>query len=489
MRDVEIFIAYSHHDEDLCKQLVEHLAPLVRSSKVTIWHDREIKPGQDWEREIDEHIRSAQIIVPLISASFFASDYCWGVESHIALERQRDGQATIVPVVLRSCLWSLTPLAAFQALPKDALAVTSWPNRDEALTDVAKGLLQAIEDAASWTAPQGTMVSRGVGQVAATGIGRFPANVEPILRNVRRAEAARIVATKEFVLDGVVGPVDNPTAFTIAVDAGLLSVSPTLSLTQVGKRFLIALDSDGALRQQRLNFGRSGPPGNVEPDDALPLFPIHVVSCADRGQTGEVLRQWPEYEMLAVSEAIASKLSLYRSSGLQALAPKNWSGIGWFGSSGSRLTVQRTLARPIDTETVDSAEFVVLRYFSGNTSGREGVFRFGAPVFESVRAGLPEFIRRWPGTAGDYGVDPWPADHVTLVSALAAEFTTPGNAAGLGTVASGATPNMLPVRGVLLLSPMHREPPDIADLTLIAARLSPEHERLLPAILGHFKNS
>jgi hypothetical protein len=38
-----------------------------------------ISPGEQWDPVIAEHLRTADIIRPLISADFIASDYCWDV--------------------------------------------------------------------------------------------------------------------------------------------------------------------------------------------------------------------------------------------------------------------------------------------------------------------------------------------------------------------------------------------------------------------------
>ncbi|MGE0820885.1 MAG: hypothetical protein AB7G75_00470 [Candidatus Binatia bacterium] len=63
-----------------------------------------------------------------------------------ALERNETRQARVIPILIRAVDWSGAPFSKLQILPKDARPVTSWPNRDEAWTDVAKGIRKAIED-------------------------------------------------------------------------------------------------------------------------------------------------------------------------------------------------------------------------------------------------------------------------------------------------------------------------------------------------------
>jgi hypothetical protein len=63
-----------------------------------------------------------------------------------ASARHDAGEARVVPVVLRPCVWDRAPFAKLHALPRDARPVTTWPNRDEAWTDIAKGILRTIEE-------------------------------------------------------------------------------------------------------------------------------------------------------------------------------------------------------------------------------------------------------------------------------------------------------------------------------------------------------
>ncbi len=145
---LEIFIAYAHADELLKNELVKHLSPLRRTGLIQEWHDRRIKPGAEWEHEIDRHVNRCGIVLLLISADFIHSDYCYAVEMKRALERHGSGDACVVPIILRPCDWQALPFGKLQALPKDGLAVSTWADRDEAFTDIARGIRLAAEKVA-----------------------------------------------------------------------------------------------------------------------------------------------------------------------------------------------------------------------------------------------------------------------------------------------------------------------------------------------------
>lgn len=146
---IEVFFSYSHKDEDLRDELEKHLSILKRQGVIQSWHDRRIGAGREWEGEIDKHLNTAHIILLLISADFLTSDYCYEVEMKRAMERHQAGETRVIPVILRPCDWEDALFGKLQALPMDAKPITSWPNRDEAFLDVARGIRAAVEELAS----------------------------------------------------------------------------------------------------------------------------------------------------------------------------------------------------------------------------------------------------------------------------------------------------------------------------------------------------
>jgi hypothetical protein len=141
---LEVFYSYSHEDEKLRDRLEKQLALLKRTGLIVSWHDRRIDAGQEWSKQIDAHVRSAHIILLLISADFIASDYCCAVEMQIALERHGKHEAVVIPVILRPVDWSTAPFARLQALPRDGKPITKWENEDEAFADVARGIRDVV---------------------------------------------------------------------------------------------------------------------------------------------------------------------------------------------------------------------------------------------------------------------------------------------------------------------------------------------------------
>jgi formylglycine-generating enzyme required for sulfatase activity len=146
---IKIFISYSHQDDELRKELTPHLASAKDQKLIELWHDREIKAGADWAREIDEKLDLADIILFLVSADFIDSRYCSGIEMKRAIERHQDKTAWAIPVIIRFSDWTTTRLNELQAIPRDNRPVTSWGNtkndRDEPWLEVAKEISQVAQ--------------------------------------------------------------------------------------------------------------------------------------------------------------------------------------------------------------------------------------------------------------------------------------------------------------------------------------------------------
>ena len=140
-----VVICYSHKDESHLNELRSHLAGLQRQGVISTWHDRRIEHGLNLDDEIDQRIESAGIVLLLISSDFIASDYCYEREMTRALERNQEGSARVIPVILRPCDWEQLPFGRLKAVPKDGAAVTTYANRDAAYLEIAQAIREIVE--------------------------------------------------------------------------------------------------------------------------------------------------------------------------------------------------------------------------------------------------------------------------------------------------------------------------------------------------------
>ena len=140
----KLFISYSSKDILFTEELRSHLRVLQRNSLIDTWYDREILVGQEWDKKIKDELKQADIIVLLLSPDFINSDYIWDVELEHAINMHQQNKATVVPIVLRSCLWEDTPISKLQ-LANKAEVIDLASNRDEAWKKAVEGIRAAIK--------------------------------------------------------------------------------------------------------------------------------------------------------------------------------------------------------------------------------------------------------------------------------------------------------------------------------------------------------
>jgi internalin A len=150
-KPLKVFFSYSHNDTDLMQRLHIHLAPLRRMDRIATWSDREILPGSDWDNTIKENLKSADVILLLLSADFVASEYIWNKELEIIKERKAKGEKfRVLPILLRPFDYSSLEIAELQMLPKndrgDLMPVSLWDDKEKALTIVAQEIKKEIEN-------------------------------------------------------------------------------------------------------------------------------------------------------------------------------------------------------------------------------------------------------------------------------------------------------------------------------------------------------
>lgn len=175
---MEVFFSYSHQDEVLRNELEKHLSVLRRQGVIDIWTDHRIGPGEEISGEIDRYLESADIILLLVSPDFLNSDYCYDIEMKRAIERHERGEARVVPVILRPCVWQSTPFGGLKALPADGKPVTKHQSVDDAFVEVA----HAIQGMAEQLRPAPTVME----------------HVEPATRFSQRARSSNLRVRQEF---------------------------------------------------------------------------------------------------------------------------------------------------------------------------------------------------------------------------------------------------------------------------------------------------
>jgi len=149
-KKLKLFISYSHQDnldeQPYIEQFKTHIALLKDNGLIEEWYDREILPGKDYQKEIDNNLEDADIICLFISANFLSSENC-KKEKKKALELRKKKGIPVIPIILSPCEWSDDKdISKLLALPTDGKPVSIFKNRNKAWQVVYIGLKKIIKE-------------------------------------------------------------------------------------------------------------------------------------------------------------------------------------------------------------------------------------------------------------------------------------------------------------------------------------------------------
>ena len=142
--NLKIAIIGSNEDRDYAKIFKNSLRPLVPE----VWTYNDILVGDTISKSIFDQVKSADVIVILLSTDFFYELYSGeGYNSDLPklLADINDQGKILCPILLRSCIWDSIELGNFfdeQAImpERKALLSLSLEERDEAMTSIIKAI-------------------------------------------------------------------------------------------------------------------------------------------------------------------------------------------------------------------------------------------------------------------------------------------------------------------------------------------------------------
>ena len=142
---LRLFVSYSRKDTALKVQFDTNLKIMAAHKLIIPWTDNRLAGGEEWHKEIQEAIEAAHIIVFLVSKDFLASDYIRTNEMPLAMAKAEAGDAVIVPVILKDCVWEPEPWSKYNALPKPLKLVKEFADAEAFFHAVDLSLREVIE--------------------------------------------------------------------------------------------------------------------------------------------------------------------------------------------------------------------------------------------------------------------------------------------------------------------------------------------------------
>ncbi len=146
----KFFISYAPEDIEHKNDLFKGLKVLNWKDDVEVWENEQMGAGAEINKTVKEQLAAADIIVLLMSTDFLASSYIKEVEFAQAMERHDKGEALIIPVIVRDCLWEYSPVSKLSPLPKNGVSVEDYPKKDKAWTEVVRKIAEQLKVKFGW---------------------------------------------------------------------------------------------------------------------------------------------------------------------------------------------------------------------------------------------------------------------------------------------------------------------------------------------------
>lgn len=146
MKPVTCFISYANQDEHLFKQFETHLKIMRKQGAIRSWHQGMIAPGDDWRAKTARELAAADVVLLLLSPDFLASDYLDDEHVAQAIRRHERQEARVIPIIVRDCQLTGSPLARLRALPKTGEPLSKWQDVDAFWKAIAIGIQEAIAE-------------------------------------------------------------------------------------------------------------------------------------------------------------------------------------------------------------------------------------------------------------------------------------------------------------------------------------------------------
>ncbi len=165
-------------DEEVCNAIRRHLIPIVRESEIPIelMDDFDAPPGSERTRH-QERLLTADIVISLISVDFLDDDTLYKRNQQV-IERHNLGQTVMMSILVRNCMWKVTPFAKLRVLPKNHEPLNNkkyWNSEDDALASVAGDIYTSISEITNVVVlPQGPVPAVG-GSTGAESVADEPA--------------------------------------------------------------------------------------------------------------------------------------------------------------------------------------------------------------------------------------------------------------------------------------------------------------------------
>ena len=139
-KPLKIFITYAQKDKAAKDKLIAYLGVMEKKGEIKFWDDNEIRPGDEWHKQISNNLATSDILFYLVSAASLASENC-----NRELAEALSAKIRINPIILERCDWQNHQLSDLQVLPIEGKPINEWFPDSRGWQNVAESIQKAID--------------------------------------------------------------------------------------------------------------------------------------------------------------------------------------------------------------------------------------------------------------------------------------------------------------------------------------------------------
>ena len=144
----EVFISYSHDDQEWLNEIKKMLAPF-QARGLDIWDDHDIPSGAHWKEAIKKALVRTKVAVLLVSKNFLSSDFIRNHELPSLLKAEEKNGLTVLWVPVSYCAYAVTEIGEYQSVHDPEQPLTKLKNDGQDKLDAALvHIAQEIDKAA-----------------------------------------------------------------------------------------------------------------------------------------------------------------------------------------------------------------------------------------------------------------------------------------------------------------------------------------------------
>lgn len=143
----KVFVSYAREDLAYKNKILSQLLVLENQGLLSTWSDAKVEPGLEWQEELTRELRSAGIVLLLITANFLNSGFILNTEIAELLESHRKSGLRIIPVLCRPCTWEAVAwLRPLDIWPETRIPLWKQETDDpeQQLSDLAREIARIV---------------------------------------------------------------------------------------------------------------------------------------------------------------------------------------------------------------------------------------------------------------------------------------------------------------------------------------------------------